>query len=159
MPLVSWTQRILAEQSILFLFSFLCFVFFKILLPRLDVGQESSTVLDLANFSTLIIDVPSPDVTLVLKMEPSEEISFMVFLGYKDYPNDETCVAKTKIPREKVKEGLYWKHIFFCIINLTTCIKMFSIFYLFSKHFMDLHILIHFPSTFFGWNCISDSES
>ncbi|XP_042342348.1 polycystic kidney disease protein 1-like 2 [Plectropomus leopardus] len=76
----------------------------EILLPRLDVGQENSTVLDLANFSTLIIDVPLPDVTLVLKMEPSENISFMLFLGYKDYPNDENYVAKTKIPLENAKE-------------------------------------------------------
>ncbi|XP_053175168.1 polycystic kidney disease protein 1-like 2 [Scomber japonicus] len=76
----------------------------EILLPRLDVGQENSTVLDLANFSTLIIDVPSPDVTLVLKMEPSEDISFMLFLGYKDYPSDENYVAKTQIPLENAKE-------------------------------------------------------
>lgn len=81
------------------------FLGFQILLPRLDVGQENSTVLDLANFSTLIIDVPSPDVTLVLKMEPSENISFMLFLGYKDYPNDENYVAKTQIPLENAKEG------------------------------------------------------
>uniref|UniRef100_A0A8D3DK98 Polycystic kidney disease 1 like 2a n=1 Tax=Scophthalmus maximus TaxID=52904 RepID=A0A8D3DK98_SCOMX len=64
----------------------------EIFLPRLDVGQENSTILDLANFSTLIIDVPSPDVTLVLKMEPSEDLSFMLYLGYKDYPNDESYV-------------------------------------------------------------------
>ncbi|KAF7662063.1 hypothetical protein LDENG_00247400, partial [Lucifuga dentata] len=76
----------------------------NILLPRLEVGQENSTVLDLANFSTLIIDVPSPDVTMVLKMEPSENISFKLFLGYKDYPNDENYVAKTQIPLENVKE-------------------------------------------------------
>ncbi|XP_047436040.1 polycystic kidney disease protein 1-like 2 isoform X3 [Mugil cephalus] len=76
----------------------------EILLPRLDDGQANSTVLDLANFSTLIIDVPSPDVTLVLKMEPSEDISFMLFLGYKDYPNDDTYVAKTQVPLENVKE-------------------------------------------------------
>uniref|UniRef100_A0A3B4T629 Polycystic kidney disease protein 1-like 2 n=1 Tax=Seriola dumerili TaxID=41447 RepID=A0A3B4T629_SERDU len=66
----------------------------EIFLPRLDVGQENSTVLDLANFSTLIIDVPSPDVTLVLKMELSQDISFMLFLGCQDYPNDENYVAE-----------------------------------------------------------------
>ncbi|KAI3377913.1 hypothetical protein L3Q82_009040 [Scortum barcoo] len=58
----------------------------------------------LVNFSTLIIDVPSPDVTLVLKMEPSEDISFVLFLGCKDYPNDENYVAKTQIPLENSKE-------------------------------------------------------
>uniref|UniRef100_A0A8C3A7N2 Polycystic kidney disease 1 like 2a n=1 Tax=Cyclopterus lumpus TaxID=8103 RepID=A0A8C3A7N2_CYCLU len=75
----------------------------EIFLPRLDVGQENSTVLDLANFSTLIINVPSPDVTLVLKMEPSENISFMLFLGCKDYPNDDNYVAKTQMPLENEK--------------------------------------------------------
>ncbi|KAE8297039.1 Polycystic kidney disease protein 1-like 2 PC1-like 2 protein Polycystin-1L2 Precursor [Larimichthys crocea] len=76
----------------------------EILLPRLDIGQGNSTVLDLANFSTLIIDIPSPDVTLVLKMEPSEDISFMLFLEYKDYPDDKNHVAKTRIPKENSTE-------------------------------------------------------
>lgn len=81
------------------------FLLLQILLPRLDFEMENSTVLDLANFSTLIIDIPSPDVTIVLKMEPSEHISFMLFLGYKDYPNDENYVAKTLIPQENLSEG------------------------------------------------------
>lgn len=77
----------------------------QILLPRPDFGMVNSTILDLANFSTLIIDIPSPDVTIVLKMEPSEDISFMLFLGYKDYPTDENYVAKTQIPQENFPEG------------------------------------------------------
>lgn len=81
------------------------FLAFQILLPRLDSGAENSTVLELANFSTLIIDVPSPDVTMVLKMEPSEDISFMLFLGYKDYPDDENYVAKTRLPLENTTGG------------------------------------------------------
>ncbi|XP_029354326.1 polycystic kidney disease protein 1-like 2 [Echeneis naucrates] len=76
----------------------------EILLPRVDVGQENSTVLDLTNFSTLIIDIPSPDVTLVLKMDPSQGISFMLFLGCHDYPTDEHYVAKTKMPLENSRE-------------------------------------------------------
>lgn len=87
------------------LFRVVFFLNFQILLPRLDVGQENSTVLDLANFSTLIIDVPSPVVTLVLKMEPSEDISFMLFLGSKDYPSEEKNVAKAQLPLENSKEG------------------------------------------------------
>ncbi|KAM8893485.1 polycystin-1-like protein 2 [Spinachia spinachia] len=80
----------------------------EIFLPRLDVGQDNSTVLDLANFSTLIINVPSPDVTLVLKMEPSEHISFMLFLGCKDDQNDENYLAKTQMPLQNAKgEGTY----------------------------------------------------
>ncbi|MEQ2239228.1 hypothetical protein ILYODFUR_002316, partial [Ilyodon furcidens] len=82
----------------------------EILLPRLDVGLQNSTVLDLANFSTLMIDIPSAEVTLVLKMEPSEDISFMVFLGYKVYPNDNSYVAKTRLPLENTnkEEKLTW---------------------------------------------------
>ncbi|KAK5620417.1 hypothetical protein CRENBAI_024454 [Crenichthys baileyi] len=82
----------------------------EILLPRLDVGLQNSTVLDLANFSTLMIDIPSAEVTLVLKMEPSEDISFMVFLGYKVYPNDNSYVAKTQLPLENTnkEEKLTW---------------------------------------------------
>nr|XP_020466514.1 polycystic kidney disease protein 1-like 2 [Monopterus albus] len=76
----------------------------EILLPRLDIGQGNSTVFDLANYSTVIIDVPSPDVTLVLKMVPSENISFILFLGSKDYPSDENYVAKTLVPLENSKE-------------------------------------------------------
>ncbi|KAM4597252.1 polycystin-1-like protein 2 [Fundulus diaphanus] len=76
----------------------------EILLPRLDVEQQNATILDLANFSTLMIDIPSPEVTLVLKMEPSEDISFMVFLGYKVYPNDKSHVAKTRLPLENRNE-------------------------------------------------------
>lgn len=78
---------------------------FQILLPRLDVGEQNSTVLDLANFSTLMIDIPSPEVTLVLKLEPSQDISFMVFLGYKVYPHEKSYVAKTQLPLENVNEG------------------------------------------------------
>uniref|UniRef100_A0A3P8WV34 Polycystic kidney disease 1 like 2a n=1 Tax=Cynoglossus semilaevis TaxID=244447 RepID=A0A3P8WV34_CYNSE len=76
----------------------------EILLPRLDTGPENITTVDLANFSTVILDIPSPDVTLVLKVEPSENISFVLLLGYNDYPNDENFVAKTQIPLENSKE-------------------------------------------------------
>lgn len=62
-----------------------------------------------------MIDVPSADVTLVLKMEPSEDISFLVLLGYKDYPNMESYVAKTRIPLEKTNEG---KNVFFCLLKI-----------------------------------------
>lgn len=52
-----------------------------------------------------MIDVPSADVTLVLKMEPSEDISFVLFLGYQDYPNDKNYVAMTQIPLKSSSEG------------------------------------------------------
>lgn len=38
-------------------------------------------------------------------MEPSDDISFMLFLGYKDYPTDDNYVAKTQIPLKNSTEG------------------------------------------------------
>nr|XP_046201462.1 polycystic kidney disease protein 1-like 2 [Oncorhynchus gorbuscha] len=79
----------------------------EILLPRLEGGQVNSTILDLGNYSTLMIDVPSPDITLVLKMEPSEDIPFVLLLGYKDYPKDKQYVAKTQMPHQGNSQERY----------------------------------------------------
>ncbi|KAL1007239.1 hypothetical protein UPYG_G00083860 [Umbra pygmaea] len=72
----------------------------EIFLPRLEDGHDNSTILDLGNYSTLMIDIPSPDVTLVLKMEPSEDIQFVLLLGYQDYPNDKKYEAKIQMPHQ-----------------------------------------------------------
>uniref|UniRef100_A0A8C7KXB5 Polycystic kidney disease 1 like 2a n=1 Tax=Oncorhynchus kisutch TaxID=8019 RepID=A0A8C7KXB5_ONCKI len=79
----------------------------EILLPRLEGGQVNSTILELGNYSTLMIDVPSPDITLVLKMEPSEDIPFVLLLGYKDYPKDKQYVAKTQMPHQGHSQERY----------------------------------------------------
>ncbi|XP_053722204.1 polycystic kidney disease protein 1-like 2 [Synchiropus splendidus] len=76
----------------------------EILLPRPSAGQDNTTVLDLSSFSTVTIDIPSPDVTLVLKMEPSQNISLMLYLGYKEYPSNDDYVARTKLPVEGLTE-------------------------------------------------------
>nr|XP_046204229.1 polycystic kidney disease protein 1-like 2 [Oncorhynchus gorbuscha] len=72
----------------------------EIFLPRPEGVQANSTILYLGNYSTLMIDVPSPDVTLVLKIKPSKDITFQLFLGYKDYPNDKQYIAKTQMPHQ-----------------------------------------------------------
>ncbi|XP_055755421.1 polycystic kidney disease protein 1-like 2 [Salvelinus fontinalis] len=72
----------------------------EIFLPRPEGGQANSTILYLGNYSTLMVDVPSPDVTLVLKIKPSKDITFQLFLGYKEYPNDKQYIAKTQMPHQ-----------------------------------------------------------
>jgi hypothetical protein len=74
-------------------------------LPRPEGVQANSTILYLGNYSTLMIDVPSPDVTLVLKIKPSKDITFQLFLGYKDYPNDKQYIAKTQMPHQSNTQG------------------------------------------------------
>ncbi|KAM4608650.1 polycystin-1-like protein 2 [Polymixia lowei] len=74
----------------------------SILLPR-PIGEQgnSSVFLDLRNHSTTVINIPSPDYTLVLKMEPSEDpLPMKLFLGYKEYPSDTNYVAMTQMPHQ-----------------------------------------------------------
>ncbi|KAM4731296.1 polycystin-1-like protein 2 [Anableps anableps] len=71
----------------------------EILLPRPSGEQVNSSILDLGNFSTTAIEVPSADSTLLLKMVPSvDPLPFKLFLGYMDYPTDTNYVAMTEMP-------------------------------------------------------------
>ncbi|XP_028291886.1 polycystic kidney disease protein 1-like 2 [Gouania willdenowi] len=73
----------------------------EIYLPR-PVGQEVITsVLDLANYSTIIIDIPFPNSTLLIKMMPSRDpLPFKVFLEYLDDSNKTSSVAWTTMPQK-----------------------------------------------------------
>ncbi|KAG7251890.1 hypothetical protein CRUP_026683, partial [Coryphaenoides rupestris] len=82
----------------------------SISLTKPDGQQQNSTVLDLGNFSTLMVEVPSPEVTLVLRMEPSANISFKLLLGYGGYPSDDDHVAQSQMPLEgaTAEEAYTW---------------------------------------------------
>uniref|UniRef100_A0A6Q2YTG2 Polycystic kidney disease 1 like 2a n=1 Tax=Esox lucius TaxID=8010 RepID=A0A6Q2YTG2_ESOLU len=70
----------------------------EVLLPRPEGELANSTIMYLGNHSTLKVDIPSSDVTLVLKIEPSRDMPFQLFLGYKYYPNNKQYIAKTQMP-------------------------------------------------------------
>ncbi|KAK2906286.1 hypothetical protein Q8A73_010229 [Channa argus] len=71
----------------------------EILLPRPAGDNVNISVLDLGNYSTTFIDVPSTDNMLLLKMVPSKDpLPFKVFLGYKVYPTETSYVAMTEMP-------------------------------------------------------------
>ncbi|XP_054471700.1 polycystic kidney disease protein 1-like 2 [Anoplopoma fimbria] len=73
----------------------------KILLPRPVGEQVNTSVLDLGNYSTTVINVPSADTTLVLKMVPSNDpLPFKLFLGHNDYPTERNNVAMTEMPHQ-----------------------------------------------------------
>ncbi|XP_076603671.1 polycystin-1-like protein 2 [Chaetodon auriga] len=73
----------------------------EILLPRPPGEQVNTSFLDLGNFSTTVIDLPSADTTLLLKMVPSNDpLPFKLFLGYMDYPTDTNYVAMTEMPHQ-----------------------------------------------------------
>lgn len=69
----------------------------QILLPRPQADLKS-TVLDLSSYSTMAINITSENATLVLKLEPSQELPLIVLLGYQDYPSDSNYVAKVTFP-------------------------------------------------------------
>uniref|UniRef100_A0A8B9HUK4 Polycystic kidney disease 1 like 2a n=1 Tax=Astyanax mexicanus TaxID=7994 RepID=A0A8B9HUK4_ASTMX len=66
------------------------------------VGEVNSTFLDLGNYSTLIINVTTPDISLVLKLDPSEETPLQLLLGFEEYPNDTNYTAKIQLPHPGV---------------------------------------------------------
>ncbi|XP_063044343.1 polycystin-1-like protein 2 [Engraulis encrasicolus] len=70
----------------------------EILLPRPLATAVNSTLLELGNFSTIMINVTSPNVSLVLKMEPSEDITLHLLIGYEEYPNSTHYEAHTYLP-------------------------------------------------------------
>ncbi|XP_028289475.1 polycystic kidney disease protein 1-like 2 [Parambassis ranga] len=78
----------------------------EILLPRPAGEQVNTTVLDLGNYSTTIIDIHSADTTLLLKMVPSKDpLPFKVLLGYMGYPTETNYVAMTQMPLQGTTQG------------------------------------------------------
>ncbi|XP_056121756.1 polycystic kidney disease protein 1-like 2 [Rhinichthys klamathensis goyatoka] len=72
----------------------------EIFLPRLVDTAVNSSVLDLRNFSTSTINITTPNIPLVLKLRPSEELTLVVLLGYQNYPTEENHVAKVTLPQQ-----------------------------------------------------------
>nr|XP_015223472.1 PREDICTED: polycystic kidney disease protein 1-like 2 [Lepisosteus oculatus] len=68
----------------------------EIFLPRPGAGEVNSTVLDLGNSSTIIVNMTMTNISLVLKLEPSEDIPLQLLLY--PYPNDTHCLAETWLP-------------------------------------------------------------
>ncbi|XP_077057765.1 polycystin-1-like protein 2 [Siphateles boraxobius] len=71
----------------------------EILLPRPDMAEVNQTLLELGNFSTVVINVTAPNIFLVFKLDPSEEIPLQLLLGFQDYPNDTNYEARIQLPQ------------------------------------------------------------
>ncbi|XP_046713583.1 polycystic kidney disease protein 1-like 2 [Silurus meridionalis] len=73
----------------------------EILLPRLDAVATNKTFLNLTSYSTMAINVTAPNISLVVKLEPSDETPLMLNLGFQNYPNDTNYVAKIQLPQQE----------------------------------------------------------
>nr|XP_023646474.1 polycystic kidney disease protein 1-like 2 [Paramormyrops kingsleyae] len=72
----------------------------EIFLPRPKESQVSETFLDLGNFSTVAINVTVPNISLVLKLDPSENLTLQLLLGFQSYPNQSHHIAMTNLPQQ-----------------------------------------------------------
>ncbi|XP_056621432.1 polycystic kidney disease protein 1-like 2 [Triplophysa dalaica] len=105
----------------------------EILLPRTEMENVNQTLLDLGNYSTVVINVTTPNISLVLRFEPSEDTSLHLLLGFQDYPNDTNYDALTQLPRDgKSEEERYtW------VINPTEMPIEVGVYYLLVRPVVD----------------------
>lgn len=69
------------------------------------MAEVNQTLLELGNFSTVVINVTSPNISLVFKLDPSEETPLQLLLGFQDYPNDTYYEAQIQLPQGGNSEG------------------------------------------------------
>lgn len=69
------------------------------------MAEVNRTLLELGNFSTVVINVTSPNISLVFKLDPSEETPLQLLLGFQDYPNDTCYEARIQLPQLGNSEG------------------------------------------------------
>ncbi|KPP63740.1 hypothetical protein Z043_117975, partial [Scleropages formosus] len=80
----------------------------EIFLPRPNVSEVNVTLLNLRNFSTVAINVSKPNISLVLKLDPSENLTLQLLLGFQQYPNQSSNMAQTRLPQQgKTQEDQY----------------------------------------------------
>ncbi|XP_076879412.1 polycystin-1-like protein 2 [Brachyhypopomus gauderio] len=82
----------------------------EILLPLVVAVHLNSTHLDLRNYSTLAINMTTGNTSLVLKLDPSSNISLQLLLGFQMYPNDTNYKAKLQLPQagKSTEERYTW---------------------------------------------------
>lgn len=69
------------------------------------MAEVNQTLLELGNFSTVVINVTSPNISLVFKLDPSEETPLQLLLGFQGYPNDTYYEAQIQLPQGGNSEG------------------------------------------------------
>lgn len=69
------------------------------------MAEVNQTLLELGSFSTVVINVTSPNISLVFKLDPSEETPLQLLLGFQDYPNDTYYEAQIQLPQGGNSQG------------------------------------------------------
>ncbi|XP_066504124.1 polycystin-1-like protein 2 [Hoplias malabaricus] len=80
----------------------------EVLLPNSEAVVVNNTFLDLGKYNILTINLTTPNISLVLKLEPSPKASLQLYLGFQYYPNDTSYKAKIQLPQpDQPPEEMY----------------------------------------------------
>eukprot|EP00079_Xenopus_tropicalis_P034906 XP_017948677.1 PREDICTED: polycystic kidney disease protein 1-like 2 [Xenopus tropicalis] len=80
----------------------------EIILPRFSELEDEKSILSLVNFTSLLINVTSSVNSLVVHLEPSEEIPLVLYLGYEYQPNETNYDITTHLPSKMYnRENIY----------------------------------------------------
>ncbi|OCT84402.1 hypothetical protein XELAEV_18022555mg [Xenopus laevis] len=77
----------------------------EIILPRFSAPEDEKSILSLVNFTSLLINVTSSSNSLVVHLEPSEEIPLVLYLGYEYHPNETNYDISTHLPSRAMYSG------------------------------------------------------
>ncbi|XP_056318345.1 polycystic kidney disease protein 1-like 2 [Danio aesculapii] len=72
----------------------------EIFLPRLNASTVDTSDLDLGHYSTTVINITTPNITLVIKLSPSEDLTLLVLLGYQSQPTEGNNKATVTLPQQ-----------------------------------------------------------
>ncbi|KAM9302054.1 polycystin-1-like protein 2 [Gastrophryne carolinensis] len=87
--------------------------YIEIMLPLNSVDNEQKNTFSLANFTSILVNVTSASLPLVIYVEPSENIPLVLYLGYEYHPNKTSYDISFHLPN-----GQYpGDHIYSWVIN------------------------------------------
>ncbi|KAM4614101.1 polycystin-1-like protein 2 [Discoglossus pictus] len=75
--------------------------YIEIILPRSPTADEHKSILSLGNVTSLLINVTSADIPLVIHLEPSSDTPLVLYLGYEYHPNESNYDIMTYLPNGK----------------------------------------------------------
>ncbi|XP_078524933.1 polycystin-1-like protein 2 [Lissotriton helveticus] len=70
----------------------------EIILPRPSTSPENTALLAVGNITVMQINVTSFDASLVVHVEPEEELPLVLYLSYGYHPNETNYDIKTQLP-------------------------------------------------------------
>uniref|UniRef100_A0A8C5N1V4 Polycystin 1 like 2/pseudo n=1 Tax=Leptobrachium leishanense TaxID=445787 RepID=A0A8C5N1V4_9ANUR len=72
--------------------------YIEIILPRDSPADDETSIVNMDNFTTIVINVTSVNMPVVIHLEPSEAVPLILYIGYEYYPNETSYDITTHMP-------------------------------------------------------------